>query len=278
MGNNHGSGFLACGKGFIRKPEKKFPGEDGGKKGWPVRSEENCPDTRAYGYQGPMPIGAAMSCLSGWGEEIIDEKSRQLGRLREEQGFVTGEDIEDGEQLFVGEDEEELIASQEEREERRQNPKNMLKAAKSLLRLLYSAADDSVSMKEFESGSMTNSIITCYLWERMDGVIKYYFDNLRDESISSAILDFAEKMAPYKPAVSNDEVNHILPHARIEKFEYEVAIRRISSNSDISGEMKRRLINQASWEKSRHNNGNYLTIHLGEAIFGKNRFNRMLRS
>ncbi len=173
-------------------------------------------------------------------------------------------------------DEEEM--SQEEREAKRRDPKAMLTAAKSLLRMLYGLADDSISIFEFEGITKTNSIIVIYLRERMDGVVKHFFKNLRDEHITETVLDFVRKMVPYKPAVSREEENHILPHARIERFECEAAIRRISSNSEISGEMKRRLINQASWEGSRHNNGNHLAIRLGEAIFGKSRFNRMLRS
>jgi hypothetical protein len=113
----------------------------------------------------------------------------------------------------------------------------------------------------------------------MDGVIKHCFRNLRNEDVLEEALSFVTKMSRYQPDVSEAEVNHILPHARIEKFERETAIRRICGNSKISGEMKRRLINQAGWERSPHNGGNYYLItRLGEAIFGKSRFNIMLRA
>ncbi len=168
---------------------------------------------------------------------------------------------------------------QEWRETKRRDPKAMLMAAKSLLRLLYGAADDSVSMEEFES---LNPIIAIYLRERMDGVVRHFFKNLRDEHITETVLDFVRKMVLYKPAVSQKEKNHILPHARIERHEMN-ALRKKIQHAEISSQAKARLISRVQREQSRpgyrgaNPNDNCHVIRLGRALFGKDRFGRMLR-
>ncbi len=181
--------------------------------------------------------------------------------------------------FYPDRDGSEEIASQEEREEKRYNPKTMLQVAKNLLRMLYGLADDSVSMEEFES---LNPIIAIYLRERMDGVVRHFFKNLRDEHITETVLDFVRKMVLYKPAVSQKEKNHILPHARIERHEMN-ALRKKIQHAEISSQAKARLISRVQREQSRpgyrgaNPNDNCHVIRLGRALFGKDRFGRMLR-
>ncbi len=186
------------------------------------------------------------------------------------------------EDIYPDRDGSEGIADQEEREEKRQEPKAMLKAAKNLLRIVYGATDESVSMEEFES---SNPIIAIYLRERMDGVIAYYFDNRYDSKIAEDVLEFCRKMFQFQPRMSKRVMTDIITQAR-----KEVGSNEVDSNGGgnlpysldklpISSRAKAKLISKAQWEQSRHNNHNSdkPASRLGKAIFG-NRWERILRA
>lgn len=160
--------------------------------------------------------------------------------------------------------EEEL--SQEEREARRCDPVAIAKAGINLIQKL-----------EIELTKINYDIVAIYLERKTDGLVGRFLSDLkynRSEE-AEAIVKFFEKMKKFQPSVSERATSVILAQARIEKREEEARLRGIRNNNEISQEAKRRLVAQA---QNHHSNGNHLAARLGRALFGKAKFNQMLRA
>jgi hypothetical protein len=161
----------------------------------------------------------------------------------------------------------EEIANHEEREAKRCDLAAIAKAGVNLMLKL-----------KIEPTKMNYDIVAIYLDKRTDGLIGRFFLNLkynRSEE-AGAIVEFFEKMKKFQPSISERATSVILAQARTEKREEEEEkLCEIRNNTEISQEVRRRLIAQA---QSRHNNGNHLATRLGQILFGKDKFGRMLRA
>lgn len=159
--------------------------------------------------------------------------------------------------------EEEL--SQEEREEKRLDPAAIVKAGVNLIQKL-----------ELEPTKMNCDIVAIYLEKRVDGLVGRFLSDLKFNRSEEAgvIVEFFEKMKKFQPSISERATSVIVAQARTEKHEEKEKVCEIRNNTEISQEAKHRLIAQA---QNRYTNGNHLAARLGLALFGKDKFGRMLR-
>ena len=89
-GVNPRSGFLKCGRKFVRKC-RSLPGDNCGRSPTNIRDkEEGITDTRTIGYNEEIHFGPAICSLAVWGREIFDEEER----LRDPQkSFIPFEEL-----------------------------------------------------------------------------------------------------------------------------------------------------------------------------------------
>ncbi len=169
-------------------------------------------------------------------------------------------------------EEEEEECQQEDREAGRLDEGAMAKAGANLIRMCGLIVSPAIC-----------DVVAAYLREKMDGVIRHYFLNLADPSITDAVLEFVKKMVRYTPEVSKTATSTILSQARIERHEMNTLAKRIS-RSEISPQAKAKLVARAQQEQQRpecseENPTNTChSIRLGRALFGRDHFSRMLRA
>ncbi|MDP3051983.1 MAG: hypothetical protein Q8N42_00580 [bacterium] len=209
---------------------------------------------------------ASLDC---WGEE--GETGIPKSKYGKEDHFVHftlegyAQDMRD-QQTEIPTPEDELIAKEEEKDWQ----KAFVEAGVRLIEILGIGYIPSVAL-----------VVGIYLQERMDGVIKHYFKNLNDAVIKTAILAFCQTMQEYSPTIFSDELFlSFIEKAYREGVKESKSARVLSRYGNMfSSNAKAQLIANAQLERQFHpEKANGPTNELGWALFGEDKWNRILRA